>query len=772
MDANGHPINGHSRIPTKEELRDLRRQQTLQERKIAIARGKIQLAQLERHKKLQESAEAWDYFSPLQAITDRMREVDGFAYPISTAQDRAYGANWPFWRTWQEHARLRAASRVLCGISSNARGMLNGLTSYVVGNGYSYRVMGVDDDAPEELIKFVQDRIIDKFLELNRWNTLERELFQRDRRDGEFFLEYFPEDDGLTHAYPAEPEWVVEGYGPIETSSFGCINEPGNLYDITAYFKSPGGSTAGGKVVRSLQSLRKKRKREQWDGDTVMDHCKTDNFDRVVKRGCPDFAFEACDAIRTAGRAITNMGEATAIQAAIVGIRQHEVATPEQVQEFADSNSDYETNVPFGTRRRGTQYFQSGTFLDIDKGQEYIAPPFAANVDKFVQAIQAMLRSAAVRWNAPEWLISADSSNNAYASSLVAESPFVRNCESAQVSYKWHFEQAIWVAIRNWCRTFDGVKVGGVRYTFAQLRRLLKVEATPPQIEARDSGKIASENQTYVTLGVKSRQKCAEELNLDWEQMARDNEEYQERFGDQGADGQPGTDDDPLAALMQQAGGGDEEEGEEDQPAEGEDDAGGEEDEGEQDVDSLIAELERESGEDTSESRLLRESAKSDIRKLVALAKEAYQRKTDGEDGSPDYGQLYFNEADGKAWYVTADGDSREFTRWLFPKLEAVIGKGNLRMEAESFPDGDGWIQLYPKKTDASESRSLREDLRAFASVTGLPVKTSRRLLREYVEQNDAAGLDDDLSLAADVLGMDAGQARAAFAAWIGGDDA
>lgn len=84
---------------------------------------------------------------------------------------------------------------------------------------------------------------------------------------------------------------------------------------------------------------------------------------------------------------------------------------------------------------------------------------------------------------------------------------------------------------------------------------------------------------------------------------------------------------------------------------------------------------------------------------LTKLAKEAFKKKTEGEDGSPDYGQLFLNNGTGECWYVTADGDSREFTRWLFPELEKVVGTGKVKMEAESFPkDKENWQQIYPKK--------------------------------------------------------------------------
>ena len=98
--------------------------------------------------------------------------------------------------------------------------------------------------------------------------------------------------------------------------------------------------------------------------------------------------------------------------------------------------------------------------------------------------------------------------------------------------------------------------------------------------------------------------------------------------------------------------------------------------------------------------------------KLIALARAAAKRKD-----SPDYGNLYYDARSGKAWYVTADGDGRIFTRWLFSQLEALVGKDKARVEAEASPPKDErWEQLYPKRQvreglDVYEARNFEQGL-------------------------------------------------------------
>jgi SPP1 gp7 family putative phage head morphogenesis protein len=84
---------------------------------------------------------------------------------------------------------------------------------------------------------------------------------------------------------------------------------------------------------------------------------------------------------------------------------------------------------------------------------------------------------------------------------------------------------------------------------------------------------------------------------------------------------------------------------------------------------------------------------------LIEIAKEAYRRKTESEDGSPDYGQLFFKSETREVWYCGADGDTSELFDWLEPLLEEKVGKDHVTIEAESFPPRDeGWVQLFPKR--------------------------------------------------------------------------
>jgi hypothetical protein len=76
------------------------------------------------------------------------------------------------------------------------------------------------------------------------------------------------------------------------------------------------------------------------------------NAKRSMKRGMTDYCFDAYDALQLAGRLTVNMADAAAQQAAIVGIREHESADKDQIQQFVDGEADFTQADGFNT---GTQ---------------------------------------------------------------------------------------------------------------------------------------------------------------------------------------------------------------------------------------------------------------------------------------------------------------------------------------------------------------------------------------------------------------------------------
>ena len=522
------------------------------QKKLALIEGRNKLRAHQmvrtRQKKILESYEAWEWLSGYSDMLDRMRGPDrDLLLPVSTAQDRRYGDNWPFWRSWVEHSRLRAASRLLCQLSPLASGAIWSLTAYVIGEGMKTRAQAKRPDCPKPLIQAVQEWL-DAFAKANAWHALQQELFFRARRDGEYFVRIFPQDDGMTLVRTVEPEHVIEPPDqPRDIGSYGIIVDPEDLWDVRGYYVSYSGSADDGEYLHSSQV---------W-------HHRTEFTDRQVKRGIPDFAFDTLDLYKTVGRLLENTGQGAAIQAAIAFVRQHESASPAAVNSFIGSLADYQQTQPFTGNSRNVMRFEPGTVIDMDAGQSFQETSFGANVGNYIQAVQALLRACAVRWNAPEWVVSADNSSVNYASSLTSESPFTKRCKMLQQTQKDIFDDVVSEALRHYCRQRRGFKVGNQLYDYRMLRQLVDLQTVPASVETRDKSQEASMNQTYIQLGIKSRQTAAAELGLDYEVEERNNEEFEKKHGEQGipADQRTaeGGDDGAMAAML--GGGGEGENG-------------------------------------------------------------------------------------------------------------------------------------------------------------------------------------------------------------------
>ena len=470
---------------------------------------------------LRESVLSTDFWlSNYIDLLDRFRDGGIFSYPITNPQDRRYGSNFPFWYSEQQLSLLRAQSRLLTTTNPNAQGLLNGLCSYVIGPGFNYRIgPKKDSDSDDALVAAVQD-VIDQFRYDNEWDLMEQEVFIRSRTDGECFLRMFPQPSGRLLIRTVEPEQVIQPPGEdFANWSYGIETDPDDVFNILNYHVSlmapkgedeqhdPTPETPMGEIVPAHHIV----------------HVKC-NVPKAIKRGVSDFSYETLETFSIAAKLRRNLGEGASVQSAIAAVRQHDTASIQQVDTFVDDQIDYSVaSVPNG-RQTDYQKMEPGTFLDIPKGMNYVKPPGAESAKDHLEIFQALLRSAGNRHNAPEWLSSANISGANYASSLTAESPFLRNCVRLQAFYRRHFLKIIKEAIRN------AAEMG--RLPINVLDRI-EILVTPPAVEARDKIADSQADQIYYNIGAKSVQTIAQERGLDFEQEQYNIERMQEQMPDE-----------------------------------------------------------------------------------------------------------------------------------------------------------------------------------------------------------------------------------------------
>lgn len=433
-----------------------------------------------------------------------------FTLPIAHFSDRQSGANGSSFRTEDDLSRIRSQARLLVDSNSYCVGALSNLTNYVIGTGYTYMAAARSThvNLPGDLLAVVQ-QVLDEFADENSWDEWERELFRRCRRDGEFFLDFTHAGSGHTQVRAIEPEQVQEPRIPpisddVESGrsswSFGIrtpIDDVQTIWGYSVYWDDNA-------PPQYLDSRR-------------IQHCKV-NVDRNVKRGLSDFYPVSAD-FEGARRLLRNTREGAAIQAAIAFIRQFPAGTrKETVQALNAGQTDF-TRSRFSqsttARTSPVHHFEAGTILNIPSGQEYLAGPLGGNhAPNFMLVLQGALRGIAVRWSMPEAMISGDASNANFASSLVAEGPFVRNVEAAQRFCVERFREAMWraVGIAEQAGRFRRFGIG-----LSQLHRLVELQVHPPGVAVRNRHEETQTRSLLYDRGILSARTWAALEELDYE---------------------------------------------------------------------------------------------------------------------------------------------------------------------------------------------------------------------------------------------------------------
>lgn len=503
-------------------------QQELLEAKaqVKLKRAQAQLKRLDlgmKRVELREQNLLFDWVNPYTDLLDRLSSDGKLFMPISIANDRLYGANWPFWRTWNDHALLRGAARLICQTSNQAQGILGGLTSYVIGEGFTFKARAIEGKNPPDGMIDASQQCVNEFHKINNMPARQKEFFLRSRRDGEFLARTFPhrQREGFTAVRNVDASQLVEPTGnniPFELGSFGCINVEDDLEDIESYWVSYNGNNSEGEEVPASEMV----------------HYKI-NVDNEIKRGMSDFTFDTYDNIKAVGRLMENMLEGSAVQAAIAMILQHEAALPSEVQAFDDAQADFATPNPFNGTMRNEKRILPGTVYQTPKNMTFAAAPYSAGLSLHTSVASMACQMVGVKWNAPAWLVSGDASAANYASSLTAESPFVKRCKAEQQGIGDAFKKLYMIALRT--KAEAGLlrdPNGGQAYSWDDIQNNIDLDFTPSTVETRNKLEEANTRNIELQAGVTSRQNWAAAIGNDWEQVSQDNEEYNDRQGQQG----------------------------------------------------------------------------------------------------------------------------------------------------------------------------------------------------------------------------------------------
>ncbi len=467
---------------TLEQVRDLAR----------LERAELRLAEARAQKRLLESwcaPSAWG--DPWDRWADAGRGCGGGGGTI--LWDRTNGPN-PLLtdESWLRETRDRA--RYLATTNPLAINVLETLVDFVVGDGVTFRTTS-KDRANEELVAQVQD-VIDDHLEDNCWGELAPELLVRSRRDGEYFLRWFDQGGELSCRI-VEPEQVRNP--PKATPEDGWRNGIRFDKDDAA-------------VVIEYAIWYDGAEEPDFVPEDQIDHVKV-NVDRFLPRGLSDFLPTAAILEETL-KLLVNMRTGEGVRAALVGFWEYETATSATVGAAVAAARDAQQPRggqadPVTGKTPNMQRIEPGTISHVPKGRKFIAPPASPNAAAQTAIVQASLRSAGARWGMPEYMISADSSNANFASTLVSGSPFVRRVRRWQTFYERCWKQSVWRAVEH------AVAAGRLP---AEALEVVELQVESPDPHLADELQQAQVDQIDMQSGVLSRQTRRQRRGLDDEQ--------------------------------------------------------------------------------------------------------------------------------------------------------------------------------------------------------------------------------------------------------------
>ncbi len=540
--------NGHAN--PYDAVFDLKREWTtaevkLAKRRVVVAESTYRLKRLAAGAKLLESIQCGDWWT--SAAYDRMDRLrsDPYWRSVGGRQARQKGGDYPFFTTEQELELFRGQSRILAGANSYAIGLVEGVVSYTLGEGMTYRAVSRHKErkAPKELLAKIQD-IIDYHHERNCWfggcqPGMEEELVSRSLIDGEWFLHHQSTDEGYVDLRIVEPEQVTQPLGSPDEYSFGVLTPEGDIAGPRKAYNTRWDDSNDDVEIPASEMIHFRR-----------------NVVRNVKRGLPDFTHSTLDAFHIADRLRHNMALGAAIQATFAGIRQHDSATKAQVDSMNELVANYERTNPDTDQTERIQKFEP-SMVDIPKGMNYVNPPTAQNAAAHVEILLACLRGAGRRWMAPDWVIGGDASNNNLASSLVATDPWVIRIKRNQRDNRSVGKESAWIAVRTRVEKTGAITVrvkkeGGIlteeTYGWQDIRGLVDIQVEAPSPETRNKLEEAQVNQIYGMLRVKSTQTMQQDLGLDTEEEQVNFDKAAEQMGPPGEP--PALPGDQAAGVM------------------------------------------------------------------------------------------------------------------------------------------------------------------------------------------------------------------------------
>lgn len=410
---------------------------------------------------------------------------------------------------------LRASAQMVSMKSPHMRGYLGTLGRFVVGVGPTFSAQVESDD-----VKKAIDEWWAEFGRVNQWSDLEDEIPLRTWRDGEAFVRFFKQEtEGPPEDWEPDPE-LWGRLQPAEDISLEDLQPPDIPEGMTLLrlippdqIKDPndqvthGILTAKSDVVTVLGYLwTPKDKLLEIIPASDIQHIKI-NVDQDVKRGRSQLEVllklnkQYQDWL--AYRILLNL-----FRSSVVLLKKIIGGTATQVAAIKNKWASERTD---NTRTNATKMFKPGTTITSTGGveHEFIAPNLQASDAQHDG--RSILLAEAAAMGMPEYIFTADASNANFASTMVAESPAVREFERWQDFFEAYFIEIYRRVMVN------GAEAGQIEGLKPEEAQTMQITTDWPPLISRDELEHAKANQIRNTAGILSKETWAKEDGRDWE---------------------------------------------------------------------------------------------------------------------------------------------------------------------------------------------------------------------------------------------------------------
>jgi len=450
-----------------------------------------------RHERLQFQASS----AVLQEIVQRVTPEDDGFLPLDSVGKRELDV--------ATATSLREAAQRAALENTHAVGYLESLRRFVVGKGATVTVEHDDEQVAQAC-----DAWLTEFRRWNKWETREDEIPGRTWRDGEVFIRRFtePPEPEVSPAIarrlatlgvsPAElrPEEPPDGMiflrlvpaeqiaDPMGEISHGIITAQDDVETVLGYCWCP-----DGKVVKEIIPA------EQ------MLHVKV-RVDSDVKRG-RSLLEPLLKRLRQHEDWLNYRITLNLMRTAVVLVKTVQ-GSPGQIAGIRDAQQKERDDKPGAGRQ--LKMLKPGTTVHASPGVTYdFKNPQIQAMDAKEDG-RAILLTLAAASGLPEYMFTGDASNANYASTMVAESPGVREFESWQ-----DFFTPVLVQLHRWALV-AGARAKVIEGLSEEEAETIPIKVEWPPMLSRDEAEHAAANKVRREAGILSLEGMARDEGLDW----------------------------------------------------------------------------------------------------------------------------------------------------------------------------------------------------------------------------------------------------------------